>query len=70
MTPNEYMTKAKPLTITGFDKELVMKPKKFRSGNFGWFGSTTMKRSVGDQELNLHVNFNGAIPNSKNWKDE
>jgi len=69
MTRKDFMEKAKNITVTGFGKDVTLKPKQFKTNNVGWYGCAKAKRAFGDDNLNLQVTLTMTIPNSKKLEE-
>ncbi|CAE7769346.1 glcK [Symbiodinium sp. CCMP2456] len=69
MTREEFMAKAKPITVTIGDKTFKAAPKLFSTGSCGFMASTKVPVEVGGQSLVLQCGLNLPVIGSKEWSD-
>eukprot|EP00439_Symbiodinium_sp_Y106_P077731 s46_g16.t1 len=69
MTREEFMAKAKPITVTIGDKTFKAAPKLFSTGSCGFMASTKVPVEVGGQSLVLQCGLNLPVIGSKEWND-
>jgi len=69
MTRQDFLSKANNMTIGGFDKELVLKPKEFKTKNVGWHVSAKSERSFAGEKLKLQLNLTLTVTNSNKWTE-
>jgi len=65
ITKDQFIAKAKPIKVT-----LLMEPKVFGPGSFGYRASDGVKVELGDLVLHCNGNFNLTVRGSKPEKTE
>jgi hypothetical protein len=65
LSPEEFEKDAKSLTMRLGTKEVVLRPKQFSTGSFGWHGGEKIDIEVGGVPLKVQIGINATVLGSK-----
>jgi len=65
VTRKEFTDAAKPLELSINGKKVVVNPKQFSTGSFGWYLNEKMTLTVGDKAVTVQLGLNFTVVGSK-----
>jgi len=69
MKRSDFLSKAQNIGIGGFEKEITLKPKKFKTSSVGWYSSSKPHKLFDDVNLPLQVTVTFTVLRSKTWDE-